>query len=227
VLYFGRTPRRRRRRCSHCHSHHRRCCCHHRRHHPASVIARACKSQSQPPSEARAFLRDAHTHHAQIPSLGSTWIGGIAPFGRAVLELREVQRLENEDVDTLLRTSENGSENEKGSVHSNSSSSSLSKEWGTGSQEGQGTAQQSPDGVFFSCHYGVIISVVVNTMLGSERTLVGLGGVPIPTSQKYPTAYMAFASPLFAARFAHKKSRYQIVEVLSFKSRAVSRLVAR
>jgi hypothetical protein len=100
--------------------------------HRESVIARACKSQSQPPSEARAFLRDAHTHHAQIPSLGSTWIGGIAPFGRAVLELREVQRLENEDVDTLLRTSENGSENEKGSVHSNSSSSSLSKEWGTG-----------------------------------------------------------------------------------------------
>jgi hypothetical protein len=33
-----------------------------------------------------------------------------------------------------------------------------------------------------------------------------LGGVPIPTSQKYPTAYMAFASPPSAARFAHKNA---------------------
>ena len=65
------------------------------------------------PSEARTFLRGAHTHHAQIPSLGSTWIGGVALFGRAMLEPREAQRLENEDVDTLLSTSENGSENEK------------------------------------------------------------------------------------------------------------------
>jgi hypothetical protein len=40
-----------------------------------------------------------------------------------VLELREAQRLENEDVDTLLRASENGSENEKGSVRSSSGSS--------------------------------------------------------------------------------------------------------
>jgi hypothetical protein len=78
------------------------------------------------PSEARAFLRDAHTRHAQIPSSGSTWIGGVALFELAVLELREAQRLETEDVDTLLRASENGSENEKGSVRSGSSSSSLS-----------------------------------------------------------------------------------------------------
>lgn len=78
------------------------------------------------PSEARAFLHDAHTRHAKIPSSGSTWIGGVALFERAVLELREAQRLENEDIDNLLRESENGRENEKGSVRSSSSSSSLS-----------------------------------------------------------------------------------------------------
>jgi hypothetical protein len=78
------------------------------------------------PSEARAFLRDAHARHTKIPSSGSTWIGGVALFERAVLELREAQRLENEDVDTLLRASENGSENEKGSVRSSSPSSGLS-----------------------------------------------------------------------------------------------------
>ena len=76
------------------------------------------------PSEARAFLRDAHTRHAKIPSSGSTWIGGVALFEHAVLELREAQRLENEDVGSLLRASEKGSE--KGSVRSRSSSSSLS-----------------------------------------------------------------------------------------------------
>lgn len=75
------------------------------------------------PSEARAFLRDAHTRHAKIPSSGSTWIGGVALFELAVLELREAQRLENEDVDTLLRASRNGSENEKGSARGSSSSS--------------------------------------------------------------------------------------------------------
>ena len=32
----------------------------------------------------------------------------MALFERAVLELREAQRLENEDVDTLLHASENG-----------------------------------------------------------------------------------------------------------------------
>jgi hypothetical protein len=77
------------------------------------------------PSEARAFLHDAHTRHAKISSSGSTWIGGVALFERAVLELREAQRLENEDVNTMLLASENGSENEKGSVRSSSSSSSL------------------------------------------------------------------------------------------------------
>ncbi len=78
------------------------------------------------PSEARAFLRDAQTRHAKIPSSGGTWIGGVALFELAVLELREAQRLENEDVDALLRASENGGENEKGPVRSSSSSSSLS-----------------------------------------------------------------------------------------------------
>ena len=77
-------------------------------------------------SEARAFLRDAHTLHAKIPSSGSTWIGGVALFERAVLELSEAQRLENEDVEALLHASKSGSENEKGSVRSSSSSPSLS-----------------------------------------------------------------------------------------------------
>ncbi len=84
------------------------------------------------PSEARTFLRDAHARHSTIPSTGSTWIGGVALFELAVLELREAQRLENEDVDTLLRASENGSENEKGSVRSSSSGSSLSDEEAVG-----------------------------------------------------------------------------------------------
>jgi hypothetical protein len=84
------------------------------------------------PSEARAFLRDAHTRHDKIPSSGSTWIGGVALFERAVLELREAQRLENEDVDTLLRANKNGSANEKGSVRSSSSTSSLSDGGGRG-----------------------------------------------------------------------------------------------
>ncbi|KAF8489806.1 hypothetical protein F5888DRAFT_1929649 [Russula emetica] len=56
------------------------------------------------PSEARAFLRDAHALHAKIPSSGSTWIGGVALFERAVLELREAQRLENEDRNGARRT---------------------------------------------------------------------------------------------------------------------------
>jgi hypothetical protein len=83
------------------------------------------------PSEARAFLRDAHTRHAKIPSTGSTWIGGIALFELAVLELREAQRLENEDANALLHgsssASENGSESEKDSVRSSGSSSSSSE----------------------------------------------------------------------------------------------------
>ncbi|KAH9066161.1 hypothetical protein EDB87DRAFT_691104 [Lactarius vividus] len=48
------------------------------------------------PTEARRFLRDAHARHARIPSAGSTWIGGVALFELAVLELREAHRLEHE-----------------------------------------------------------------------------------------------------------------------------------
>ncbi|KAH8984025.1 hypothetical protein EDB92DRAFT_1888640 [Lactarius akahatsu] len=47
------------------------------------------------PTEARRFLRDAHARHARIPSTGSTWIGGVALFELAVLELREAHRLEH------------------------------------------------------------------------------------------------------------------------------------
>lgn len=39
-------------------------------------------------ADARRFLRDAHARHARIPSTGSTWIGGVALFELAVLELR-------------------------------------------------------------------------------------------------------------------------------------------
>ncbi|KAI0290652.1 hypothetical protein B0F90DRAFT_582157 [Multifurca ochricompacta] len=49
------------------------------------------------PAEARGFLRDAHARHAKIPSTGSTWIGGVALFELAVLELREAQRSDYED----------------------------------------------------------------------------------------------------------------------------------
>ena len=48
------------------------------------------------PAEARRFLRDAHARHARIPSTGSSWIGGVALFELAVLELREAQRGERE-----------------------------------------------------------------------------------------------------------------------------------
>lgn len=48
------------------------------------------------PTDARRFLRDAHARHARIPSTGSTWIGGVALFELAVLELREAQRGEHE-----------------------------------------------------------------------------------------------------------------------------------
>ena len=99
------------------------------------------------PTEARAFLRDAHTRHTKIPSSGSTWIGGVALFELAVLELREAQRLENEDIDSLLHASENGSENEKGSVRSGSSSSSLNDgEVGERSGSVYGTAASGGNG---------------------------------------------------------------------------------
>ena len=48
------------------------------------------------PADARRFLRDAHARHARIPSTGSSWIGGVALFELAVLELREAQRVERE-----------------------------------------------------------------------------------------------------------------------------------
>lgn len=125
------------------------------------------------PSEARAFLRDAHTRHARIPSSGSTWIGGVALFECAVLELREAQRLENEDVDTLLRASENGSENEKGSVRSNSSSSSMSDGEVSGGGAGSvyGTATSGGEGEKRSRARGTVdLRVHVGSALGLGET---------------------------------------------------------
>ncbi len=125
------------------------------------------------PSEARAFLRDAHARHAKIPSSGSTWIGGVALFERAVLELREAQRLENEDVSTMLLASENGSENEKGSVRSSSSSSSLSNgevgERGVGSVHN--TAASGGDGGKRNGARGTVdLRVQVGAALGLGET---------------------------------------------------------
>ena len=61
------------------------------------------------PAEARRFLRDAHARHARIPSTGSSWIGGVALFELAVLELREAQRGEREDVGEGEGEGESGS----------------------------------------------------------------------------------------------------------------------
>ena len=64
------------------------------------------------PAEARKFLRDAHARHARIPSTGGTWIGGVALFELAVLELREAQRLEQhegESEGTITSSSSNSS----------------------------------------------------------------------------------------------------------------------
>ena len=69
------------------------------------------------PTEARAFLRDAHTRHAKISSSGSTWIGGVALFELAVLELREAQRLEHED-----EAAQRVNVSEKSSLNSSNSS---------------------------------------------------------------------------------------------------------
>jgi len=69
------------------------------------------------PTEARGFLRDAHTRYAKIPSTGSTWIGGVALFELAVLELREARRLENEDV-----AASRANASEKSSIRSSNSS---------------------------------------------------------------------------------------------------------
>jgi hypothetical protein len=124
-------------------------------------------------SEARAFLRDAHTRHAKIPSSGSTWIGGVALFEHAVLELREAQRLENEDVNPLLRACENGSENEKGSVRTSSSSSSLSDGGvgGRGVRSVYGAAASGGDGEKRNGGRGTIdLRVHVGAALGLGET---------------------------------------------------------
>ena len=73
------------------------------------------------PTEARRFLRDAHARHARIPSTGSTWIGGVALFELAVLELRDAQRLEQP---------QEGETEAEGTTASSSSASSSSSEEG-------------------------------------------------------------------------------------------------
>jgi hypothetical protein len=73
------------------------------------------------PAESRRFLRDAHARHARIPSTGSSWIGGVALFELAVLELREAQRLEHE--------------HERESEPSHSGSGSSEEEEGYGGRE--------------------------------------------------------------------------------------------
>ncbi len=61
---------------------------------------------------------------------------------------------------------------------------------------------------FFFCHYeGTMVQSAGSHYRVRKRThSCWLGEVPIPTSQKYPTAYMAFARPPSAARFAHKNA---------------------
>lgn len=88
------------------------------------------------PDEARAFLRDAHARHAKIPSTGSTWIGGVALFELAVLELHEAQRLEQEDTAT-----QRSGGSEKDSVKSSGSSSD-------GSSGGGGAPDRAVVGVY-------------------------------------------------------------------------------
>ena len=69
------------------------------------------------PAEARVFLRDARAQHENIPTTGSTWIGGVALFELAVLELHDAQRLEYEDAATRRSNT-----NEMDSISSSSSS---------------------------------------------------------------------------------------------------------
>ncbi|KAH9989095.1 hypothetical protein BJV74DRAFT_838881 [Russula compacta] len=85
------------------------------------------------PAEARGFLRDAHTRYAKIPSSGSTWIGGVALFELAALELREAQRLEHED--TAARRS---NASEKSSINSSNSSEEGSSSISNGGDAGRG-----------------------------------------------------------------------------------------
>jgi hypothetical protein len=103
------------------------------------------------PAEARAFLRDAHTQSAKIPSSGSTWIGGLALFELAVLELREAQRLQHEE--------EAANASEKSSVNSSHSS----EEGGGGS----GGVEEQPSEKGAAGVYGV----------GGGRTAKARGGI--------------------------------------------------
>ena len=66
------------------------------------------------PTDARRFLLDAHARHARIPSTGSTWIGGVALFELAVLELREAQHAEREGASGGSGTGSEGSSEEEG-----------------------------------------------------------------------------------------------------------------
>jgi hypothetical protein len=85
------------------------------------------------PAEARGFLREANTQ--QIPSSGSSWIGGVALFELAALELREAQRLENED-----EVARRANASEKSSVNSSSSSDD-----GSNTNGGGGAAGEEPE----------------------------------------------------------------------------------
>lgn len=90
------------------------------------------------PAEARGFLRDAHTRYAKIPSSGSTWIGGVALFELAALELREAQRLEHEDTAALRsNASEKSSINSSNSSEEGSSSTSNGVDPGRGREESE------------------------------------------------------------------------------------------
>jgi tetratricopeptide (TPR) repeat protein len=114
------------------------------------------------PAEARAFLRDAHARYAKIPSSGSTWIGGVALFELAVLELREVQRLEHEDD----AANANASESEKSSVNGSSSSDE-----GAGAEE---PSEKEVPGV-----YGVGGGKTAKARAGIEELRVRVGALAL------------------------------------------------
>ncbi|KAI0289831.1 hypothetical protein BC826DRAFT_1029792 [Russula brevipes] len=119
-------------------------------------------------AEARGFLRDAHTRYAKIPSSGSTWIGGVALFELAVLELREAQRLESDD-DATRRSNAS----EKSSVSSSSSGDEGSSgSGGTGAGEHEkmvagvyGTRRRAAEGV-----QGMELRVRVGALALAETT---------------------------------------------------------
>jgi hypothetical protein len=65
-------------------------------------------------ADARRFLQDAHARAARIPSTGSTWIGGVALFELAVLELRaEQHKGEGENSSSSSGASNSSSEEEE------------------------------------------------------------------------------------------------------------------